>query len=275
MSDLVRAEVDAREFEQALIRFQRETQLGWPQVLNMQARLLVERLIEWTPPFGQDKAAQKKGQAAVAGDIRRVFIPFKDVPLLVQEIALQRLEGLAREKDLSGGKFRNPKVQQAWEQQDWDALRIIFHRSAESKSKRLTLLKTPDPALHQAARVAGRVPKRRKAQIVIERAATLKAYIRTVQQRVGKAKAGWMRGAHLLAAKFPAWISKSGGENLGAIKDDSLNATDPSITVSNQVAYASNIFPPAKLAELLATRLRDMTTHAARYVDAKRRGAGL
>lgn len=272
---IVEAEVDGREFERALVNFQRETELGWGEVIKMQARLLVERLIEWTPPFGKDKAAQKKGMAKVDSDIRRVFIPFKDVPFLVKEIAQQRLEGLAGEKDFDKVEFRNGKIQKEWEQKDWPALRVIFGRSVEAQARRMKITKTPDHADHQAARVAGRVRKRRQPNVVIERAASLKSYIREVQRRVGTAKAGWIRGAQLLTAKFPAWIGKTGGESLGSVQDNSANPLNPSITVSNEVPYASDIFPSSKMSELLSTRIRDMEKNAERFVDAKRRKAGL
>jgi len=272
---VVNAEVDSREFERALANFQRDTELGWVEVIKMQARLLVERLIEWTPPFGKDKAAQQKGMATVEGDIRRVFIPFKDVPFLVKEIAQRRLEGLAGEKDFDRVEFRNGKIQKEWEQKDWSALRVIFERSVEAKARLFKITRTPDPGDHQAARVAGRVKKRRQPNVVIERVASLKSYIREIQRRVGTAKAGWIRGAQLLMAKFPAWIGKTGGESLGSVQDNSTNPLNPSITVSNEVPYASDIFPGSKLSELLSTRIRDMEKNAERFVDAKRRKAGL
>jgi hypothetical protein len=274
MSDLVEADVDAREFERALVRFQSETQLGWPEVIRMQARLLVVRLIEWTPPFGMGKDAQKKGKAAVEGDIRRVFIPFKQVPFLVKEIADQRIESLAAETDFGGVRFNAPGLQRAWERRDWDALRIIFERSAEAKARKFVFQRVPDPMTHQAARVNGRVKKRRTPNVAIERESALKAYIRQVQQRVGQAKAGWVVAARLLAAKFPAWILGAGTE-LGSVRDETSSPNNPQITVSNEVPYASDIFPDGKQSELLATRVRDMTVNAQRFVEARARRAGL
>lgn len=66
-----------REFQTALLRFQVLTQLGWAEVLKMQARLLVVRLIEWTIPHGMGKDAQAKGKGAVDADIKRVFMDFR------------------------------------------------------------------------------------------------------------------------------------------------------------------------------------------------------
>jgi hypothetical protein len=275
MSDIVKIEADTREFENALIRFQRQTQLGWPEVIRMQARLLVERLIEWTPPFGKNKAAQTKGTRAVESDVRRVFIPFKDVPFLVKEIASQRLEGMSSEKNLDKVKFRDPSIQKLWDKRDWDVLRLIFERSAEAQSRNMRVVRVPDPAEHQKARVSGRVRKGRRPTVVVEKEAALRTYIRTVQKRVGKAKAGWIAAARLVAARFPAWIGKSGGEMLGRVRDQSNQADNPSITMSNEVGYASQIFPASKLAQLLSSRVRDMEKNARQFLRAKAQSSGL
>lgn len=275
MSDMVKIEADTREFEDALIRFQRQTQLGWPEVIRMQARLLVERLIEWTPPFGKNKAAQTKGTRAVESDVRRVFIPFKDVPFLVKDIAAQRLEGMSSEKNLDKVKFRDPSIQKLWDKRNWDVLRLIFERSAESQSRKMRIVRNPDPAEHQKARVGGRVRKGRRPTVVVEKEASLRTYIRAVQKRVGKAKAGWLAAARLIAAKFPAWIGKSGGEMLGRVRDQSNQSDNPSITMSNEVGYASQIFPTSKLAQLLSSRVRDMENNARQFLRAKARSSGL
>ncbi|MFQ3577691.1 MAG: hypothetical protein SNJ52_01600 [Verrucomicrobiia bacterium] len=272
---MIKIEADTREFEDALIRFQRQTQLGWPEVIRMQARLLVERLIEWTPPFGKNKAAQTKGTRAVESDVRRVFIPFKDVPFLVKEIASQRLEGMSSEKNLDKVKFRDPSIQKLWDKRDWDVLRIIFERSAEAKSRNMRVVRNLDPAEHQKARVGGRVRKGRRPTVVVEKEAALRTYIRAVQKRVGKAKAGWLAAARLVVAKCPAWIGKSGGEMLGRVRDQSNLSDNPSITMSNEVGYASQIFPASKLAQLLSSRVRDMEKNARQFLRAKARSSGL
>jgi hypothetical protein len=244
-------EVYDEEFEKALIRFEEQTRLGWPQVLRMQARLLVQRLIEWTPPFGSDKAAQRKGQAAVAKDVRRVFT------------------------DFAGFEFRDLTIQKAWETEDRDALARIFKSSPHLS--RYKLLDKPIAGIHQGVRRQGRVPKHYEPRFVImdggrrSGEGKIAAYIRSVGKRVGKAKAGWIAGARLLASKFPAWITKSGGERLGSVTDRTRERQDPSITLSNHVPYASDILPENKVEQVLATRIRDMEANAKRFVDAKAR----
>lgn len=101
------------------------------------------------------------------------------------------------------------------------------------------------------------------------------AYIREVQKRVGKAKAGWLVAARFLASRFPAWITKSGGELLGKVDDQTAKPENPSITISNLVEHASYVLPPSKINEVLATRIRDMETNARRYIEAHRRSSGL
>jgi len=250
----IQADVYSEETEKALVRFEEQTRLGWPQVLRMQARLLVQRLIEWTPPFGSDKAAQRKGQAAVAKDVGRVFT------------------------DFAGFQFRDLAIQKAWETEDRDALDRIFKSSPHLAGFRL--LDSPVAGIHQGVRRQGRVPKHYEPRFVImdggRRSGERKiaAYVRSVGKRVGKAKAGWIAGARLLASKFPAWITKSGGERLGAVRDRTRERQDPSITLSNHVPYASDILPDSKVDRVIASRIADMETNAKRLVDAKARKVG-
>lgn len=255
MSDpIVHAEVDTSNFERALVRYQVETQMAWTDVIRMQARLLVERLIEWTPPFGKGKDAQSKGQKRVEADIRRVFTDFGKF------------------------QFRELSIQKAWETEDKETLSRIFKNSPHLSQ--YTLLDAPVAQIHEGIRVAGKVPKKNQPRFVVmdgRRSGENKiaAYAREVGRRVGKAKAGWIMAAQLLAAKFPAWITKSGGETLGGVRDNSTNSSDPSITMSNIVPYASDIFSESKQQELLDTRVRDMEANTEHYLEAKARKTGL
>lgn len=267
------AKVDCREFTEALTRFQRETKLGWAEVIQMQTRLLVERLIEWTPPFGKDKAAQRRGAARVEQDIRRVFVPAKDVPFLVKEIAQRRLQEFSQRNDFHGFHFRNSKIQKAWDNENWAALEIIFTRSQKRKMRELEISQVPDPSRHQAARIAGRVPKHQRRRSIIRRASALSAYIKKVQKRVGAAKSGWIPAAKFLKGKFPQWVIQA--TLLGSIRDRSSNLINPSIVISNEVAYVSDIFSSSKQDELIRSRIRDMERSTRHLVEAKRRKAGL
>lgn len=254
MSDAIHAEADIREFEAALVRFQNATQLGWPEVIKMQARLLVERLIEWTPPFGSDKAAQRKGQKAVNSDIRRVFV------------------------DFCGFEFRDLSIQKAWETEDKDALARIFKDSPALS--RFTLLPVPVPQIHEGLRVKGRVPKRYRPRFVVMDGrrtgeGKIASYVSKVGKRVGKAKAGWLIGAKALASKFPAWITKTGGESLGAVNDRTTMLDHPAYTISNLVNYISDILGEDKVRQILATRIRDMEKNAEAYLRAKARQSRL
>ena len=255
------------------MRFQRETQLGWSEVIKMQTRLLVERLIEWTPPFGKDKAAQRRGSSRIEQDIRRVFIAAKDASLLIKEIVQRRLHQFSENDDLHGFRFRNSKIQKAWENRDWAALEIIFVRSGQAKMRKLDICQVPDPVRHQAARVAGRVSQHHRPRFVVKRAAALKAYIKQVQKRVGTAKSGWIPAAEFLRGKFPRWIIQA--SPLGSIRDRSNDPTNPSIVVSNEVPFVSEIFDRSKWNELILTRIRDMEKNARRFVESRRRKAGL
>lgn len=253
MNEIVTAQVNTKAFEEALIQFKTKTQLGWPQVIKMQARLMVERLIEWTPPFGKDKSAQKKGQATVAGDIRRVFLDFHNF------------------------EFRNLSIQKAWETEDRETLDRIF--KASPSLSRYRLLDAPDPAIHQNLRRNGRVAKRRLPTFVVmdggkSGQTKIARYITTVQKRVGKAKAGWIAAAQFLTAKFPAWITKS-GSSIGTVQDYTNRLNNPSVIMRNEIEYVSEIFPDSKMSELLSTRIRDMEKNADQYLRAKAREARL
>ena len=250
----IKATADIKEFEKALFRFQVATQIGWAEVLKMQARLLVVRLIEWTVPHGMGKDAQAEGKAAVAADVHRVFTDFRNF------------------------QFHEESVQKAWDEEDQETLDRIFRHSPALSS--FKLLDQPDPKVHQRKRYMGRVPKNAVPQHVImdgrkSGESKIAAYIREVQKRVGKAKAGWLVAARFLAASFPAWITKSGGELLGKVEDHTAKTENPTLTISNLVEHASYVLPPSKIGELLATRIRDMEANARRYIEAKKRSSGL
>jgi len=70
------AKVDDYNFRWAMREYARQTNLDARSVLRKQMRLLVERLIQLTPPPTKKRSTmegKRMGEAAVARDIRRVF----------------------------------------------------------------------------------------------------------------------------------------------------------------------------------------------------------
>jgi hypothetical protein len=228
MSLKIDTKVDTREFERALIRYKVESRKGWKEVIREQSRLLLVRLLRLTPP-----KTQAQGRKAVAADIRKVMT------------------------DLDGYRFESPGIQKAWDEKDWDALEVIFRRSPEFS--RLRFSEGADASEHRSARTRrGRVPKRRKATVLVKKPSKLKRYIRDTQKRVGLTKAGWMAGLKIIQGKIPGWVSKH-GSGYGSAKDASSDRRDPHIQVVNATRGIGEIDREDRiLTTALQGRSRDM-----------------
>lgn len=250
----VTAKLNLPEFNRALVKFQVDTEMGWPEVIRIQAKAMLKRLLDWTAPKGINKAAQKQGKAKVEQDVRRVFTAFEHF------------------------EFRDLGIQRAWEEGDQETLEKIFKNSP--KLSQFTLLHQPKEEIHEAARRRGRVPRRNKARHVImgkgrqAGARLLDRYITKRMKRVGRAMAGWIRAASHLSEKFPAWIRKSGGALEGGVRDETRNRIHPRIIMTNTVDYISELVPGSMQSALIRSRIRDMEKHAKKLIRARARKRG-
>lgn len=249
--------VDTREFSRAALDLQVATGRSAARVLQDQARLLTRDLLRATPPFlarGGSKGTftqswsvqRKTGEARVARDIHRVF----------------------RTRDDHAERIHDPKIRAAFLRADSRGVEAILRNIGQERP----VLARPDRAIHDAARVQGRVPKSGVRAAILMNAASLTRYIRQRQQAVGKAKSGWMAAARGLAvAGLPAWITRHSapGAFLPVLTGPRL-----SITVANLIPYSPHwgldIVSPAiqNRVRSMATEIRSIAAYNARKARA-------
>ncbi len=170
--------VNTGRFNEALKRFRKTSKRAVGIVLKEQARGVLRKVVDWTPPGGkgaQGSAAKKRGEAAVERDIFKLMRPVK-----------------------SFGK-------------DADALRgagmFIEAPSAESPA-----------AIHKANRSkTGRVRRKLNPKIAIK-ASDFRRYVASKKKMVGFLASGWKAAATKLGVSLPAWVTRHTGSGGGVIK---------------------------------------------------------
>ena len=161
--------------------------------LKRRFRILIQRIMSWTPPYnrkGSNMAdAEKIGKAAIRRDILRVG------RIVKQEVLDFWLS------DNNGSTFIADKT---------------FNESGTIKQYhvRNTHLDQSGAILesrHRAARDRrGRVPARKGRERVAVSAEVGGNYIKKMQARSGKAKAGWLAALEGLGGSAQPWISRHG-----------------------------------------------------------------
>lgn len=198
---MITATVDTSNLETALAEFAALTRKDLGEVTRQQAGILVGHVIAITPPGGKGGeaftdsggiglSAKKRGEAAIAADITRLFP--------TSTLKHDTLVGLVN----AGFEFQTGKGHK-------DIVREVAE-SAEDLRR-----------IHQFARNprTGRTRKMKGIGMAITRKAVLKQYIRQEMAKVGKLNAGWINAARELktaARAVPAWITRHGAGRGGA-----------------------------------------------------------
>lgn len=223
-------------FVRAASRWQEAFKKDVSVVLRQQARSILTNsqrtgVIDLTPPtvgqasVGSVSDQRKAGEAAVAKDIRSVFMTVKE--------AVKK----AKEDDKRGGRVFSKLLR---ERKIEDAMNILRfgggQRDVQVKAhnrkggvivtgynqKRITprfkslsrvtaIQGDPDPALHRRLRNnRGRVNQARPSMIVTD-PSSLANYIRKKQAMVGYHKSGWKASASAVGVGVPAFVSRHSG----------------------------------------------------------------
>jgi hypothetical protein len=149
--------------------------------LSKQAQLLCEDCIKVTPP-----ASVGQGKRRVRFDVEKIFHP------------------------LDPAEFRSPSLQKAIRRSSpeaWNALSANFKAGPLAG----TVAVVPSPSIHSANRDRrGRAKKTSLVTLWKQRGA-LKQVLAGALDRVGWAKAGWLRGYFALrGTRAPAWVTRHG-----------------------------------------------------------------
>ena len=205
------AESNATAHREALLQYADLTGKGLIQSLRDEARLLLKQVIEFTPPQGDDDSTPRtQGRNAVERDIHRAIRPID--PSFESESLNKSITRLADERD-------------------YDALQTIYDRIGAGVKVRPF-----SPAIHQQARASrGRVPDTTKPVLTPD-TAELNAYVKTVQNRVGRGKGGWALAYVKLGGKPANWIRK--WVETGTFYDTLANFKDGAIEQTNRSEWA-------------------------------------
>ncbi len=204
-----------------------------PAVLHQAGRLVAVSLARQAQPFGKDgfdETAQALGIVATTRDIYRVYatpgVAWKDI----------------NDPGAQAGFWKAVKTS-AWDR----AAKILGRSGARLKS---TLIDNFDGgAQHRQLRNnRGRIPESQKPVMIVKDAQKLKSYVSSEIKKVGFGKGGWAACARALGGTrgIPGWISRQAAPGTAV---ENYGATVMSITMTNQVPYASAILSPAQKQE--------------------------
>ncbi len=214
--------------------------------LRQQFRLLLERIIAPVPPRNR-----AQGRARVAADIRKVMQPFA-------RLRNERMKKLVRRGDLAALNAIAAQLGKPWRFTNTVSNLRSLHEERRDRRGRVT------GSARKALRLVG------AANI-----AAYRRYVRTRQDSVGVAKAGWLPGAKAVGAHVPSWVAAQ-GLAFGAVIDRSQHAVSPELIAINRTPWAHRRDEGQRiLANALASRRRDMERHAAALARAAAKRAGL
>ena len=203
------------------------------QVMRASGRRIAIRLTKYTQPFGFGDTDKTKGEAAVSGDIAKIF----DTPKKIADKIAEKEKAAARgfRKLMAQGMFREAEALLA---------RLGIKR---------TITEAVPVAAHKGARNArGRVTTR-EPQFVIANPRTLSTYVREVAKRVGFTAAGWAACARDLGGyrglsagdNVPPW-KKPGARGRKSNASGATvtgEANDPIVTMNNEAPWLSKACP--------------------------------
>lgn len=197
--------------------------------------LLKKTMCQWIGLMQRDLFPEtfSQGRNAVKADIQRVWLS----PLtFVRNLQNERLKKTLR-RAIAGQDF------------------ATFNALAAKTGLKLQLAEVRED-IHQSRRNSrGRVTQKR-ANLVATSASELNAYIKKVQERVGKAKAGFLPAIRYFGhVNLPAWVTRH-GTGRGRYEDTlSNNGIKGAITTINSDKAASSMNSRLRVAERTAQRI--------------------
>jgi len=203
-----------------------------PGLMRQAGRLCCVSLATQAQPFGIDEKSEALGKVATNRDIYRVYATpgkaYEDI----------------NDRGAQAGFWKAVKASA------WDRAAKILSKSGNAL--KLTPIDNFDGgAQHRQLRNnRGRIPPSQKPIMVVRNPSALKTYVATETKKVGQGKGGWATCARILGGVrgLPRWITKHGSpgqvlENYGTDRT--------SITIINQVPYASAIITPSQKSEAI------------------------
>ena len=208
MNSELTLEIDTTVWANKLAQLKVTTGQSMREVLDEEWPLLMGKIIAFTPP-----KTLAQGRAAVASDIQKTMRSFDPENI--------RTEG----------------IREIVDRKDYAAYNIVSGR-VKSGPMAHTTAAPFDPGFHLARRNSrGRVGSGDPVVMLGTDALMLRKYTKSVQDRVGWAKAGWLQALRLVGGVAPSFVSRHEPGN-GSVIDDRTNPDRPSITAINRTPWA-------------------------------------
>ncbi len=212
--------------------------MGWtiknsvPGYIRQEARLASVSLAFQAQPFGDNASTLASGQAAVSRDIYRVYTTPGKAFADIQDPRAQ------------AGFWKAVKTNA------WNRATTILARSGSALKS--TLIDNFDAGQsHRRLRNnRGGINQGQKPVMIVKDVPKLKSYIASEQKKVGEGKGGWATCARNLGGTrgIPGWVSR---QNSPGQVIENYTANKSSVSLTNLVAYASEILSPSAMQDAL------------------------
>lgn len=200
---MLTAKIDLRRHLQKIRHLPRQADQIMREAVEVDARGFVRDIVAVTPPSQgkANKESQRRGETAVARDVRKVYATPGDLYALIK----------ARNPARAGAFWKLVKAR------DWDGANRLARAENLPEMDSAVLDGQNGRAEEHArrsrgGRVRGDVPS---AAVTQDR---LRArYVKQMQKRVGLLASGFAAAARRLGVRLPAWIARH-GETLGVVR---------------------------------------------------------
>jgi hypothetical protein len=251
--------VDYTQFAAHLALYKMVMRKSSEEIVKQQARLFAQDMCDFTPPFsgsqptirkggegGFGNKARNKGRDAVSRDVRKIFAPLAQAP--AAGVAASGNVGILSAWIGAKAKLPPPHypdyvfkmVEQGriLGQGEWEYFKRTEAQKGTPKTRFLMGTTVGSvQSIHEQRRgkPSYKVSKTSKSeQVYVDNWKPVEAYIKRVQQRVGKLKSGWYyAGLKLGSMPTSAWIMNQG--NSTSIYTPRLGVSDPTITLGSTV----------------------------------------
>jgi len=243
-------------FRKMLAEFARKTGVALPQVVRLEARLLLKEVIKWTPPFKnastEGESDRAIGKAAVSRDIRRAIAP------------------------LEQGGWKSKSIRDVIGRQDSEAMESILKGFKGAQGKpRVTAFSPQDHKIKRNPR-SGRVAKN-QWRFTFD-AGKQKKYTRGMEKRVGAAKGSWAEAFTKVGGKPKGWTvtaHRLSQPSSSTVIDATSDPFNPSFEVTSTAAGVVNAktlkqqinFAMKVRTKAMAAKMKRMMSNPEKYAN--------
>lgn len=246
----ITAMTDSSDLRGRLEAYVKITKRETSETLRQFARVACVNLATETQPFGKDNAGKAKGETAVARDIYNVYYPATGYKFNKQATRIAELHYSKRKTSgRAASNFRDRLTRYQMENNTEALARIAADLGFKDYA-----LDTFDAQRHKSRRNSKGRTRPGKGQLIIGAEDQLEKYIEQTQRKVGLTKAGWAVCAEAIPLSrassatrgIPQWVTRNKGRASGNIVDQSGNADNPRVVMTNKTPWASQVITPAR-----------------------------